>query len=104
MPASMAACRTVFPLLTVTWCPSMVSVTVSISGRSYQPVAVAGKGGLEGGLPLFEFGECGEVAVYLHFADGHVGGDCAHHPLVGDRHYDVASLTVGHHQTHSDRK
>ena len=38
MPASMAACRTVLPLATVTGRPSMVSVTVSITGRSYQQV------------------------------------------------------------------
>ena len=35
MPASMAACRTVLPLATVTCRPSIVSVTVSITGRSY---------------------------------------------------------------------
>ena len=32
----MAACRTVLPFSTVTGCPSMVSVTVSIEGKSYQ--------------------------------------------------------------------
>src|SRR5262245_33560930 len=36
MPLSMAACRTVLPFSTVTHRPSMVSVTVSITARSYQ--------------------------------------------------------------------
>src|SRR6478672_5769897 len=35
MPASMLACRTVFPFSTVSCRPSIVSVTVSISARSY---------------------------------------------------------------------
>ena len=42
MPLSMAACRTVLPFSTVTCRPSIVSVTVSISDRSYQPSRRAG--------------------------------------------------------------
>src|SRR5688572_28525728 len=36
MPCSMAACSTVLPFSTVSGRPSIVSVTVSISQRSYQ--------------------------------------------------------------------
>src|SRR5437867_5662814 len=57
MPLSIAACRTVLPFWTVTCRPSIVSVTVSISSRSYQEkqpaspkLAVASEGGKLAGI------------------------------------------------------
>src|SRR6476620_11009630 len=93
MPASMAACRTVLPLATVTCLPSIVRVTVSISSRSYQNSKIKtqnSKTSKQAGFrSLFEFRslsfdltlfllklrERSGIAIDLNLADGFGGGN-----------------------------
>src|SRR5262245_5797838 len=90
MPASMAACRTVLPLATVTCLPSIVRVTVSISWRSYQ----SQKSKLKNPLSLLKLGDRGGVAIDLNLP---YGLGCRNRLLddgIGKRNHDVAGAPV----------
>src|SRR4051812_15083546 len=101
MPDSMAACRTVLPLATVTGRPSIVSVTVSIDDRSYQE-GVAGCG--RGLRPFLD--HLGQSAVV--FTDLDAAQDAFEpHPMFNGplryRYHHVNRFSVGILQRYGDR-
>src|SRR5919106_6102130 len=92
MPASIAAWSTVRPLATVRERPSIVSVTVSISWRSYQFGSCRSE--------LIEFGDCRLVAVNLHLAHLATHRHRPLHDALGDRHDEFLRPPVG--ECHGD--
>src|SRR5262245_60279773 len=88
----MAACRTVLPFSTVIGRPSIVSVTVSISRRSYIASLV----------PL-DLGERPVIRIENHTPQRTGQG----HPYlgrsVGDRHQNVLTMSIDVLERHGDR-
>src|SRR2546422_11063132 len=111
MPFSIAACRTVLPFSTVTARPSIVSVTVPITSRSYQTAMTLT-------VRLKADTTYGKVIVVLRLLDvdervalaDFDGAERAleRHALlddaVGDRHDDVDDSPVGVLQNDGDRQ
>src|SRR4051794_30384049 len=97
MPASMAAWRTVRPFSTVTWRPSIVSVTDSISYRSYLTTSASrapGERSPGGRASVLEIDQCD-----IPFADGRrpespVQGLANFHDTVVDDNGDVGRAAV----------